>query len=129
MKILDLRHDLSSYAIRITIKVIELKFVKWQVMMQRKAVNYYYDIYISEMQIRMRFVRKNLFEMLKGKECWYVQFLPCWQARLTVIGRFHLHFILVVRFVREINYHLSSFYLGDMRISRSTRVERGSRNV
>lgn len=73
MKILDLRHDLSSYAIRITIKVIELKFVKWQVMMQREAVNYYYDIYIyiyiSEMQIRMRFVvRKNLFEMLKGKE-------------------------------------------------------------
>lgn len=46
MKILDLRHDLSSYAIRITIKVIELKFVKWQVMMQREAVNYYYYIYI-----------------------------------------------------------------------------------
>lgn len=69
MKILDLRQDLSSYAIRITIKLIELKFVKWQVMMQREAVNYYYDIYISEMQIRMRFVvRKNLFEMLKGKE-------------------------------------------------------------
>lgn len=37
-------------------------------MMQRETVNYYYDIYISEMQIRMRFVRKNLFEMLKGKE-------------------------------------------------------------
>lgn len=46
MKILDLRQDLSSYAIRITIKVIELKFVKWQVMMQWEAVNYYYDIYI-----------------------------------------------------------------------------------
>lgn len=87
--------------------------------------------YILEMQTWMRFVRKNLFEVLKGKE---KNILLCTVStvlttRLTVIDRFHLHFILVVRFIREINYYLSSFYLGDMRISRSTRVEHGSRNV
>lgn len=66
------------------------------------------------MQISMRFVRKNLFEILKGKE---KNILLCTVStvlttRLTVIDRFHLHFIFVVRFIREINYCSSSFYLG-----------------